>query len=143
MKSVEKLVGIGKHELLQFYGLGHDSIPPKRDGRSYLELPATGISFVLSDDDQVTTIHLYAGGLDGYAQYGGSVPFGLSFAMARDAVRLLLGKPERVVDPMTDPLLGKMMARDIYALGEYSVSIEYVPSMKEISLVSISRRIQG
>lgn len=140
MKSIEKLVGIGKQELLQFYGLGHDAIPPKQDGRSYLEMPATGVSFVLSDDDHVTTVHLYSENRHEYSQYISSMPFGLSFAMSRDAVRSLLGKPERAMDAADHPLLGKMMARDIFTHDEYSVSVEYMPRLDGISLISISHK---
>lgn len=140
MKSIETLLGIGKQELLQFYGLGDEAIPPKRDGRSYLELPVAGMSFVLSDDDRVTTVHLYSERLDDYAQYVGPMPFGLGFTMGRDAVRLLLGMPERTMDATEDPLLGKMMARDIYTRGKYSVCVEYSATMNELFLVTISQK---
>jgi hypothetical protein len=140
MKLIETLLGIGKQELLQFYGLGDDAIPPKRDGRSYLELPTAGLSFVLSNDDQVMAVHLYSEGRHGYSQYIGSMPFGLSFTMGRDAVRLLLGMPQRTMDATEAPLLGKMMARDIYTRGQYSVCVEYAPTMNELSLITISQK---
>jgi hypothetical protein len=138
MKSIENLVGIGKIELLQLYGLEKESMQPKRDGRSYLELPSLGISFVLSDDDKVTTVHLYSDNRDDYLQFVGAMPFGLSFSMSQNSVFLLLGKPQRAIQDELDPLLGKMMARDIYVIGSYSVSVEYASLKQEISLISIS-----
>ncbi len=140
MKSVETLLGIGKQGLLQFYGLGDHAIPPKQDGRSYLELPTVGLSFVLSDDDQVMAVHMYSEGHHGYSQYSGLMPFGLGFTMGRDAVRTLLGMPEKTMVATEDPLLGKTMDRDIYTRGQYSVCVEYVPTMTGLSFVTISQK---
>jgi len=141
MKSIEELIGTSKQELLQIYGLGSDAIPAQIDGRSYLELPEVGISFVLSADNKATTIHLYARGRDSYSQYAGPMPFGLRFDMSRDTVRTALGKPHKSMDEIIDPLLGKVNARDIYVLEKNSVSVEYTPNMNEISLISIAGKL--
>jgi hypothetical protein len=63
---------------------------------SYYIFKKHGLSFRLDRYEEVTSFFLYAEGTDGYSQYQGKLPLGLSFAHTRQQIESLLGKPSKV-----------------------------------------------
>jgi hypothetical protein len=62
---------------------------------SYYEFKKHGLAFRLDGDEMVTSFFLYAEGVDGYREYQGRLPRGLSFSHTRQQIESLLGKPSK------------------------------------------------
>lgn len=75
-----------------------------------------GISFRFDKSLKLTHIFLYKDGIDGFEQYNGKMPHGLSFDISRQQAEAKLGKPERV---------GGGTYSNIYAIYNGGMSITY------------------
>lgn len=58
---------------------------------------AEGVSLRFNGENQLECIYLYADGMDGFKEYKGELPAGLSFADNADAVEKKLGRPAEVL----------------------------------------------
>ena len=64
----------------------------------YLNSRAAGISFALTKDSKVKSVFLYANGIEGFAQYTGPLPAGLTFKSSRSDVCAAIGEPSMSAD---------------------------------------------
>jgi len=62
----------------------------------YYSFKSKGISLRFNSDDILTTVFLYSEGADGFRQFQGKLPFGLTFLDKRKDIEKLLGYPEKM-----------------------------------------------
>ena len=90
------------------------------DDSYYYSYKSAGISLRFSTKGMLTTLFFYAEGADGYRQYQGNLPFGLSFQLTRKEIEGTLGLPD------------KSRGGDAYYWADYSsrgILINYNPKM--------------
>ena len=63
--------------------------------RTYYEFKGEGISLQFNKSDVLTTIFAYTEKADGFAQYAGRLPYGITLQLTRRQVESKLGPPER------------------------------------------------
>jgi len=73
--------------------LGTPKIDRFSDSYYYNYKPA-GISLEFNTQDQLETIFFYSEGADGFSQYQGDLPYGLSFQQTRTQIENILGAPD-------------------------------------------------
>jgi hypothetical protein len=61
----------------------------------YYNFKSDGVSLVFNDAHILTAMFLYAEGADGFRQYQGNLPYGLSFQSSRKEIESILGAPDR------------------------------------------------
>lgn len=66
----------------------------RSSGTCYYNFKSTGISLKLDAQDELDTIVLYAEGADGFQQYKGDLPLGLTFQLTRKEIEGILGPPD-------------------------------------------------
>jgi hypothetical protein len=140
INAIEKLLGSTYEEISTSDILLGISIPDPEviDLDSYVEIPAEGVSFVLPRGERVTAVQLYSAGRDGYSEFAGAIPKGLSFSMSREAVRAQIGKPQISGEATTIAILGKKPAWDKFDVGEFSIHVEYSPELDKVGLITLS-----
>lgn len=140
INSIEKLLGLTYAEMHASDVLLGVSIPDAEiiDLDSYVELPTLGVSFVLSRGERVSVVQLYSAGRDGYSEFTGAIPKGLSFAMSREEVRAKMGKPQLSGEATTIPILGEKPAWDKFDTEEFSVHVEYGHELDKVGLITLS-----
>lgn len=112
--------------------------PEMVDGRGYVSRPDLGVSLVLDADQQVSTVQLYRQGHQGFDQYRGATPGGLSFETDQAGAREALGTPIESGAAKTLPLLGAMPAWDAFHVGALRLHLEYEPDGRGVRLMSVS-----
>jgi hypothetical protein len=85
-------------------------------------------------------VHLYSDGHEGFSQYAGPLPGGISFSTDRAEVRRRLGVPDRSGEETVMPILGKMPPWDTFHVDNLRVHVEYTPGVKSIRLVTVNRK---
>ncbi len=97
MSSVLDLLGLNYEQLGASEALRGAEIPEREriEDQSYVSIFPKGISFVLPNHMSVGAIQFHAAGHEGFLGYDQSLPFDLDFHMSREAVRQLLGNPNR------------------------------------------------
>lgn len=68
----------------------------KENDFTYYQFRPKGMCLSFDVTDKLKSVHLYSEGSDGYRQYKGELPFGLSFQLSRREVESVIGKPEDV-----------------------------------------------
>jgi hypothetical protein len=63
------------------------------DDRYYYDYKSKGIRLVFTRTRRLNIISLYSEGVDGYRQYKGNLPYGLSFQSSRKEIESILGTP--------------------------------------------------
>lgn len=63
-------------------------------GCYFYSFKARGISLRFDTEDLLEGIFFYSEGADGFRQYQGRLPFGLSFMLTRKEIESILGKPD-------------------------------------------------
>jgi hypothetical protein len=141
LANIEDLLGKSYAELSRVPVLRGASILPTEqiDDRSYVSLRPMGISLVL-DNRTVSAVHLYSDGHEGFSQYAGPLPGGISFSTDRAEVRRRLGVPDRSGEETVMPILGKMPPWDTFHVDNLRVHVEYTPGVKSIRLVTVNRK---
>ncbi|MEN2425423.1 hypothetical protein [Chromobacterium vaccinii] len=114
------------------------SAPERIGEESYVEIFEVGVSLVLPDGVIVETVHLHSQGHEGYIQFGGELPDGLSFDMDRQHVRSLLGEPYAYSDGVEVIILGKKPAWDAYKRNGYHLHVEYSDDRSSIRLITLN-----
>lgn len=112
--------------------------PELIDDESYVELLGLGVSMVLPDGETIAAVQLHSENHEGYSQFSGEIPAGISFAMNRGQVRNLLGLPVQSGGGGNVVLLGPRPAWDAYKIDEYRLHVEYADDNNSIRLITIS-----
>lgn len=102
-----------------------------------IELPGLGLSLAVDGAGICTAVHFYAAGREeGYQQYDGALPEGLSFASARADVRAALGEPvaHRDAGGFFPPL--RHYPWDWFAYDGIKLHFEYDDSLSRVQLVT-------
>lgn len=107
------------------------------DGRTYGSAEAHGVSFIVDPGGWVRTVHLHAAGHDGYEQYRGDLPAGLSFGTSQDTARSLLGTPVALGEAMEHGVLGPIGAWDRFDVDLVQVHLQYANDLTSIELVTL------
>ncbi|MDR3614364.1 MAG: hypothetical protein P4L53_12445 [Candidatus Obscuribacterales bacterium] len=111
--------------------------PEQVGDESYIEMTELGMSFVFPDGETVSSVHLYADGRDGYSQFRGVLPFGLSFQKSRSEIRVLLGEPVEADDGGVLPIIGAYNPFDLFLLDDQRIHVEYVNDLTSVSLITL------
>jgi hypothetical protein len=105
----------------------------------HLTIHPHGIAFVASFDGRVSSIQFYSEGFQGYRQFGGPLPGGLSFEESRYSVHKRFGKPDATGGGEVIRLFGKVPNWDRFDRKEFSLHIQYADDAASINLVSLIR----
>jgi len=76
-------------------GFHHLSEISKFDDSYYYNFKSIGLSMKFDNSDKLTTIFVYSDSADGYRQFQGDLPYGLSFTNTRKEIESVLGTPDR------------------------------------------------
>jgi hypothetical protein len=107
------------------------------DGVRYLEVPDEGLTVTLNEQLEISTIFLYADGIEGFRQYGKPLPAGLLFSMSRSEVREYLGEPYRSGEPLGTGLMAVRFALDRYESDSAYFHLRYTSGNQQIQLITI------
>jgi hypothetical protein len=108
--------------------------------RSYYEFPASGLSLMFGADSRLAAVHFYSQGRDGYSQYRGQLPQGLTFLLRQRDVIERLGLPESSGGGGRSILYRAMAPWLRYLVDDYVLHAEFDPVTGKISLVTLSLR---
>jgi hypothetical protein len=101
-----------------------------------------GLQISFDKERKVNTIHVFSEGMQGYGQYSGALPMGLSFQMNRKATIALLGKPSRTGGPVK-AILGKNVHYwDRWDSESFVLHLMYPEkkdSITELTIMSVDR----
>jgi hypothetical protein len=67
---------------------------PEISSGSFYNYKSEGISLLVDNEHKLSAIFFYSEGADGYRQYQGDLPFGLSFQSTRKEIESVLGRPD-------------------------------------------------
>ncbi|WP_333682212.1 hypothetical protein [Dyella sp.] len=114
------------------------------DLTQFISMHADGISFSLTKDRRVDAIYLYAHGHEGFSDFRGFLPCGLSFDMSRNDVRSHFEDkygigPSRFNDGQEISGLGFVPAWDLYVVNDYAFHIQYNDHWNAINLVTLGK----
>jgi hypothetical protein len=91
----------------------------------YLDFWTSGLSLVCEPRNGVVAVQLHAAGRDGFDEWCGGLPEGLSFGMGRPRLRELLGRPEAYGSGQFVAALGWKHAWDLFRTPSGFIHIEY------------------
>jgi len=137
---VGSLVGKSIHEIKCvdiFHGVEMPNLEFIGD-EAYLEFKTLGISMVLFDGETVSAVQLHGEGHEGYSEFLGEIPSGITFQTSRDRVRDTLGKPLESGDGGRVLLLGFRPPWDAYLINGQRLHFEYKDDSESIQLVTIT-----
>ena len=105
------------------------------EGLHYLRSESDGLLIKLSETGEVLTIFLMAEGKEGFSQFAGPLPAGLSFGSTRREVVMALGAPAFIRPPgkVGSFMLGELMRFD---KPGYSIHVQFRSSGAGIELVT-------
>lgn len=103
---------------------------------TYYEFFQSGIG-LQAEEATISTVFLYPGDRDGYQQYSGRLPEGLSWSDGRTAARDRLGEPNAAGEGEVFPDLGPTPPFDRYDLSTYSLHLSYGGENGTLSLVTL------
>src|SRR5688572_1813565 len=107
--------------------------------RFHLQMPSHGIGFVADFDGRVSTIFFYSEGMDGYREFSGSLPEGISFRESQSVIHRRLGQPSASGGGKAVQFLGNTRKWDRYDREVFSLHIQYGDDENSISLISLMR----
>jgi hypothetical protein len=110
--------------------------PETVEDRSYIALPDCGIEFSLNEAGTIEQILIHAEGHDGFEACPLPLPHGLGFALSRDAVRALLGTPERSGEGGVLPVLGAQAPWDRFRCDRHLVRVGYDNEARTIRTIA-------
>jgi hypothetical protein len=105
-------------------------------GTTYYEFFQSGVG-LQAEEATISTVFLYPGDRDGYQQYRGRLPEGLSWGDSRTAAHDRLSKPDATGEGKVFPDLGAMPPFDRYDLPTYSLHLSYGGEDGTLSLVTL------
>jgi hypothetical protein len=109
----------------------------------FLQSRERGVDFTFNGNRILRTIHLKTeDDQDGYEQYSGSIPFGVSFNFSLQQVRTLLGVPETTGggEKGVSKLFETTPYWDLYDHDKFTFHIQYAEGNKGISLITITSK---
>ncbi|WP_447927010.1 hypothetical protein [Vreelandella sp. EE27] len=130
--------------------LSSDLILPDSEYRTYIERPAKGYSLVFTDEAvflgitnqpigksalYLSGVFLYGEGKDGYTQFNGKLPIGLSFSANQEDIKTMLGNPSWN-RKRSD---GSVAAERWDNIADYRVHITYTKPTSKPVLISLSK----
>jgi hypothetical protein len=106
---------------------------------NYLNARDSGMSFALDKKLKVESIFLYTNGVEGFRQYSGKLPGGISFEMSRIQVRKMLGESSFSGEAGGTGLMAIDFSFDRYESDAYYIRFEYTEKDAHIRLVTIGK----
>jgi hypothetical protein len=104
--------------------------------RFYLSGPAVGYQLMHSGG-MVHTAFVYVAPRDGFRQFSGPLPGGLTAQGTRAEVRRRFGNPSRSGEAQTFPDIGHQGAWDRFEVGPVCIHFQYMGSGERIALVTL------
>jgi hypothetical protein len=106
-------------------------------GNTYFENENMGLS-MLCENDILVSVFLFADGKDGFSQFTGKLPDGISFQTSRELLRLSLGRPTEQGEPeeITSTLIHG--GWDKYQYECFSVHFTYAIGGGAIELITLT-----
>jgi hypothetical protein len=109
------------------------------EGDVFLTSRECGIEIKASSNGEVTSVFLFADGVDAAKQYEGEIPGGLSFDLGRREVRGRLGEPDQGNGARV--FLGRQVYPwDRFNLPEFSLRVTYSLNEASIRQFTLMRR---
>lgn len=106
-------------------GQVEESSPDEEQGpEHYIAVRTAGLE-LMAEEGLVQAVTFYQRGHEGYEQYTGALPLGLSMALPRSEVRRLLGVPDFEMEAQDLPHLGRVGPCDRYDGQQFSTAIDY------------------
>ncbi len=99
-----------------------------------------GMNLVFDENLLLSSIQLYPQGVDGYDEYTGEAPHGVTFYTPRAEVRTKLGIPTASGGGEVLPLLGMTKNWDRYDYDTYTLHFEYQVGEESITLITLGRK---
>lgn len=134
LQPVEAL-GQNLDELRELLGLTERANIQVEENGTYAEFRHTGIAALIVKK-RISTIFLYADGVDGYQGYRGDLGK-LRINSSKQMVRFLFGQPSVVREDIGLEVLGTPLIHDRYDYAEYSYHFQYDHSGKRLELLTI------
>lgn len=103
----------------------------------YIECQDKGVSIRFNEELVITTVYLYSGRFEEYAQYSGELPCNLHFDYSLLDVRSQLGEPEHSGGNTKDFLGNPIPLWDRYLLGSVYLHIQYSEDPVGINLITL------
>jgi hypothetical protein len=123
---------------LDVYGRLFNGAQPQIMGESsYLNAQPAGISFALTAEHSIKAIFFYAQGVEDFAQFGETLPAGLSFSNNRAEVRAALGDAAFSGEAGGVGIMAIDFAFDRFEHGSHYLRFEYAPGDSAVRLVTI------
>ena len=102
---------------------------------TYAKFLESGVAVLLTDE-RISSIYLYADGVDGYTGYSGDLG-DLRIDTSKQIVRFLFGVPSVKREMADIELLGTALAWDRYDYDDYSYHFQYDDSGKRLQMLTI------
>jgi hypothetical protein len=80
---------------------------------------------------RIKTIHMFAEGEDGYRQYAGPLPHGMSYTMKKDDVKARFTSPPKLTSPQ----------HDTWDFEDYRIIVMYNKATGQIKRVSLTKAV--
>lgn len=110
------------------------------EDRIYLKFVDAGIAFdIETADGKVAAIFLYSEGLEGYKQFSGALPEGISFSSSRSNLQSHIGKPSASGGGQIIQPFGKTNVWDRFDRENYCLHVRYADDEASINLVTLMR----
>jgi hypothetical protein len=123
---------------LEIYHSSFAGAKPVIMGESpYLNAKPAGMSFALTKKHAVKAVFLYASSIEGFEQYAGGLPVGLTFSSTRDDVKSKIGEAVFSGEAGGIGLMAIEHSFDRFEHGSHYLRFEYMPGNGSIRLVTI------
>ena len=140
MTDAERLLGMPLTSVAAngLFAMTEPSVPERIEDQTILDAPLAGISLIAEDNLTVSAVHLYAEGHEGYRQFDGDLPGGISFRDTPEIARAALGPPVRSMAARSVPILGVVPASDVFVHGATRISVQYNSQESAIELITLT-----
>jgi hypothetical protein len=143
--ELESLIGLDARDprLLDFvHSLGEEPqiYEMKEDdlGESgVLVFKKVGLQVSFDKERKVNNVHAFSQGVQGYEQYLGALPGGLSFNMSREAVIARLGAPTRTGGPVKAIVGRQVHFWDRWDKENFVLHVQYPEKKNSITMLTI------
>jgi hypothetical protein len=95
------------------------------DDRTFCSSRSSGLAVVVDAGGQIIAIHLHSDGHEGFHEYSGGLPEGVTFGLSRGETRRILGQPQTFAEGGLVPILGVYGAWDRYAYDGVFLHLQF------------------
>ena len=117
----------------RFFEMGEDE--PGEGG--VLAFKKAGLEISFDKEQRVNVIHAFSKGVQGYKQYSGALPGGLSFRMSREATIALWGLPSRTGGPVKAIIGEDVYYWDRWDNQNFVLHVQYPEEKNSITMLTI------